>query len=242
MIYINKVFKNAINEINYLNNVLFNIQKNPNIILSDMFINGEDCLMTYLFKNNKKYGDIENVLNIYAFQDYLYKNLINLLQLNLFNYKFNYNKNIYPSLLIISNKIDLAGIDIYNKICYIYEDKAILKKQQNINDLNIQRTELEKEIEFYDLAEKNIFKLANSSFEYIKIALQSKKYKRKAIENYKNANEKLLNLEIDIGKLEDEIENIKKNNLSYIISKKKIAIFFRDKYKFKIDLPKTIKI
>lgn len=237
MTYINNVFSNAINEISYWDKFLFDIRKKPDLILSDMFINGEDCLLTYLFKNNIKLGDIDNKLNIFAFQKYLYDNLIMYLKTNFSEYKFYYEEESYPSLLIIKKEKDLAGIDIYNHICYIYENEEVVSKKEELNKLSIKQKELEKEAEYYASSIQDVFKLANNSFDYLKIALKSKKYKNKAIKQYKDINEEILNIEIKRGKIENELENIKRKELPIDICKKKIAKFFKNKYNYNLILP-----
>ena len=218
---LNKTFTVAHNTLNHYENIISNIENNPKLILSGLYIEGtHDNLLSFIL------SCIDDEFAV-DFQKYIYDLLIPYLKKELYmdNIEFKYNQEEYPALLnIYSNQIHLADLSIYEKSISIVKDKNNMKLEKNIEQLELEIKELYIKLEECRNKKEHPFMyIADKPIELI-CAIGNTKKHLKGINNEFNECYQLINdKEAELRKTKIILEQNKDEFIKYKLLQKELA-------------------
>lgn len=232
---ISNIFEVARERMIYYERVLKEIEKNPELIMTNLYIEEtSDSLLAFLVSNIDE-------TSLLDFQGYLYRLLIPYLKskFNIDGLDFEFQTEVYPSpLTIMQDDVVISDLYIYQKLFVVRTDensKKILKQieevKNKIKELNLKGEELE-------MAKINPLALGGSNpIKLVDIALRKKNYMKNINKDINYLSQDLFNLQKEVSSLEIALEKAHQDFLQAEYIQERLIRKFQNNYAYKIIYP-----
>lgn len=228
---IKELFNMAYCTINYYEEIINNIENNPELIMNKLYIeNTHENLLTFLFDCVDSNFSINFQKNIY---NILIPHLKKVLDVD--NIEFSYY-GTYPSLLgIYCDKIHLVDISIYEKTITIIENKKNLELEENIYKLELEVKELNKALEEYRNKKSHPFiSVADKPFELMYAIVNTKKHLKKINNEFKECLVLLNSKETELRRTKIILEQKTDEFIKYATIQKELVKKIQRQYNYTI--------
>lgn len=234
---ISNIFEVAKQRMDYYDSVIRRIEKEPELILNDLYVEGTpDNLLAFLVNNI----DETSLIN---FQGYIYRVLIPYLKskFNIDGLDFEFLPEVYPSpLTITQNGIAIGDIYIYQKVFVIRTDEKSTELIKKIDELNDQVKEINLKGQELEMAKINPLALGGSNpIKLVDIALRKKNYMKNISKDITSLADELFELQKEVSSLEIALEKAHQDFLEAEYIQERIIRKFKDNFQYSIVNPST---
>lgn len=233
---LDELFELSKQRIDYYKNTIEKIEDNPELILTDMYIeNTHQNLLSFLINDIDENSLIE-------FQSYLYRILIPYLKskLNIDGLDFHFTPHVFPTPLnVIYNEGTIAEINIYEKIILMKESEMLIRVNDYMKDLIQYKEKLEKELSELQLNKIEPLSLGGGNpLKIVNIVLRKDKIKNDLDKSISEINNKLSEIQKELISLNISIENIKQEYVEAEYYQEKLERRFKNIYNYQIKFEK----
>lgn len=207
------IFAKAKDRIDVYSEMLSNIEKNPEIIMTSLYENGFHSFITYVLNSSTETMNSE--FDFIEFQDYLYSILLPFLKRDLDEYQFKYDGSVYPSFIsVLFDNVEMGHINIYDKK-FIENTHEELEKERNIlRAIESSHLEIISQMIKYEEYKENLMLMSEDNvLKMIDIKMRKKKYERDVINKHSEKfdesmaiGRELSNQKSKIAYMEDELK------------------------------------
>lgn len=226
-------YRNKINDIEYL---IDNIQERPELILINLFKNGEKDLLEYILNEEMNINKECDNLPI-LFQNEIYNILQNFLISEFNEYSYDWNRYIYKDNIkfIDKNGRTIALLDIYKRKFISIIDENIILKENQLKNLNCKINSVTNEINNVGFDMKYLLSQANTPLKMVDIYIRKNKYLNETKKEYQLKNSHLIELQVEYDKVQSELNNIITKNKIIEFKQNKLQEYFKVKYNYSLD-------